>query len=61
MVEKYSFKFFIGYNDDDYIRPLCIKLPQMIKHFVSNKIIVLRLMIIDCYKSILKYGEKLVA
>ena len=33
----------------------------MIKHFVSNKIIVLRLMIIDCYKSILKYGEKLVA
>ena len=61
MVKKSSFKYFIGYNDDDYIRPLCIKLPQMIKHFVSNKIIVLRLMIIDCYKSILKYGEKLVA
>ena len=59
--KKSSFKYFIGYNDDDYIRPLCIKLPQMIKHFVSNKIIVLRLMIIDCYKSILKYGEKLVA
>ena len=59
--KKSSFKYFIGYNDDDYIRPLCIKLPQMIKHFVSNKIIVLRLMIIDCYKSILKSGEKLVA
>ena len=27
---KRSFKYFIGYNDDDFIRPLCIKLPQMI-------------------------------
>ena len=26
---KYSFKYFIGYNDNDFIRPLCIKLPQM--------------------------------
>ena len=25
-----SLKYFIGYNDDDVIRPLCIKLPQMI-------------------------------
>ena len=24
-----SFKYFIGYNDNDDIRPLCIKLPQM--------------------------------
>ena len=35
-----SFKYFPGYNDDDVIRPLCIKLPQMIeyvKHFNSNK------------------------
>ena len=33
-------KYFIGYNDDDVIRPLCIKLPQMIgyvKNFGSNK------------------------
>ena len=22
-------KYFIGYNDNDVIRPLCIKLPQM--------------------------------
>ena len=22
-------KYFIGYNDNDNIRPLCIKLPQM--------------------------------
>ena len=35
-----SFKYYIGYNDDDAIRPLRIKLPQMIsyvKHFDSNK------------------------
>ena len=25
---KNSLKYFIGYNDDDVIRPLCIKLPQ---------------------------------
>ena len=37
---KNSLKYFLGYNDDDSIRPLCIKLPQMIgyvKHFDSNK------------------------
>ena len=26
---KNSFKFFIGYNDDDAVRPLCIRLPEM--------------------------------
>ena len=37
---KNSLKYFVGYNDDDVIRPLCIKLPQMIgyvKHFDRNK------------------------
>ena len=39
--KKNSLKYFIGYNDDDddVIRPLCIKLPQMIgyvKHFKNN-------------------------
>ena len=37
---KNPLKYFIGYNDDDVIRPLCIKLPQMIgyvKNFDSNK------------------------
>ena len=28
--KKSSFKYFIWYNDDDVIKPLCIKLPQMI-------------------------------
>ena len=40
MVKKNSSKYFIGYNDDDVIRPLCIKLSQMIgyvKPFDSNK------------------------
>ena len=26
---KNSHKYFIGYNDNDIIRPLCIRLPQM--------------------------------
>ena len=26
---KNSSKYFIGYNDNDIIRPLCIRLPQM--------------------------------
>ena len=26
---KNSLKYFIGYNDNDVIRPLCVKLPQM--------------------------------
>ena len=37
---KSSLKYFIEYNDVEVIRPLCIKLPQMIgyvKHFDSNK------------------------
>ena len=26
---KNSFKYFIGYNDNDIIRPFCIRIPQM--------------------------------
>ena len=40
MALKNSLKYFIGYNYDDVIRPLCIKLPQIIgyaKNFDSNK------------------------
>ena len=36
---KSSFKYFLGHDDDDVIRPWCIELPQMIgyvKHFDSN-------------------------
>ena len=43
--KKSSFKHFIGYNNNDVIRPLCIKLSQMIgyvKYFDSNKTISFR-------------------
>ena len=30
MVQKILLKYFIGYNHNDVIRPVCIKLPQMI-------------------------------
>ena len=30
MAEKNSIKCFIGFDDYDVIRPLCIKVPQMI-------------------------------
>ena len=36
---KNSFKYFIGYNDNDVVRPLCIKLPQMtgyVRKFEGN-------------------------
>ena len=26
---KNSFKYFIGYDDNDVIRPLCVRIPQM--------------------------------
>ena len=37
---KNSFKYFIGYNDDDTVKSLCLRLSQMIgyvKCFDSNK------------------------
>ena len=40
MEKRNSLKYFIGYNDDDVIRPLCINHPQMVgyvKCFDSNK------------------------
>ena len=43
-------KYFIGYNDGDVIRPLCIILPQMIAyviHFDSSNTMSLRLVIIS--------------
>ena len=48
---KSSLKYLIGYNDDEVIRPLCIKLPQMIGYL--NVLIVIRyclfrLVIINC-------------
>ena len=56
---KYNlFKYFIGYNDNDVIRPLYLELSQMtsyINKFDKNKITVF-LMIKDIWK---KHGKKL--
>ena len=40
LIKESSFRYFLRYNDDNVIRPLCLKLPQMIgyvKQFDSNK------------------------
>ena len=41
-----SFKYFIGYNDNDIIRPLFVKLPQMPKSLKCLKIIKIFLFIV---------------
>ena len=35
---KNSFKYLIGYNDSDLIRPLCMKLPQMMAMLGNSKV-----------------------
>ena len=61
---KNSLKYFVGYIDkDDLIRPLLLKLPQMIgylREFDDSMTMSLRFMIVNCLKSIVKYGEQLV-
>ena len=55
---KNSFKYFIGYNDDDIIKPLCIKLPQMIGYVKifdnNNKAMSLK---VDYNKLLKKYNK----
>ena len=58
---KNSLKYFIGYNDDDVIRTLCIKLPQMIgyvKHFDNNETMSFKIIDNKLLKTILKYGKE---
>ena len=57
---KNSLKYLIGYNDDDVIRPLCIKLPQMIgyvKNFDSNKTMSFKVGDNNLLKNAIKYGK----
>ena len=59
---KNSLKYFIRYNDNDAIRPICIKLPQMIgyvKHFDSNKTMSFKVIDNKLLKSILEHGKGL--
>ena len=58
---KNSLKSFIGYNDDDAIRPLFIRLPQMIglaKHFESNKTMSVKVSYNKVLKGTQKYGKE---
>ena len=58
---KNSRKYFIGYNDGDVIRPLCIIIPQMIgyvKHFDSNKTMSYKVSDNKLLKKYNKIGEK---
>ena len=62
---KNSFKYFIGYNDNDVIRPLCIKLPQMIgyvRKFEGNTTMSFKIsdkQLLKKYNQIWKRVEKL--
>ena len=62
---KNSFKYFIGYNDNDVIRPLCIKLPQTtgyVRKFESNIIMSFKISdkhFLKMYSQIWKRVEKL--
>ena len=61
MDKKNSLKYLIGYNDDDVIRPLCIKLPQMggyVKCFNSNKTMFFKVIDNKLIKSLLKYEKE---
>ena len=59
---KKSLKYLIGYDDNGVIRPLCIKLPQMIdyvKCFDSNKIMSFEIIDKKLLKNTPKYGKEL--
>ena len=62
---KNSFKYFIAYNDNDVIRPLCIKLPQMtgyVRKFEGNTTMSFKIsnkQLLKKYNQIWKRVEKL--
>ena len=62
---KNSFKYFIGYNGNDVIRPLCIKLPQMtgyVRKFEGNTTMSFKIgdkQLLKKYNQIWKRVEKL--
>ena len=60
--KKNSLKYFIGYNDDDIIRPLCIRLPQMtgyVRKFNENTVMSLIVKDKQLLKNYTKIWEKL--
>ena len=59
---KNSLKYFIGYNDNDIIRPLCIRLPQMtgyVRKFNENSLMSFRVKDKQLLKNYNKVWEKM--
>ena len=50
MVKKISFKYSIGYNDNDDIRPLCIILPHILNALKVTRQCLSRLVITNVKK-----------
>ena len=63
---KNALKYFIGYNDNDFIRPLCLRLPQMTGYaqkFNENAITSFRVnnkQLLKNYNKISEKTEKLI-
>ena len=56
-----SFKYFIKYNDNDVIRLLCIKLPQMtgyVRKYEGNATMVFKISYKQLLKKYNKYGKE---
>ena len=56
------FKYFVGYNDNDVIRSLCIRFPQMTgyaREFDENATMSFIVKDKQLLKNILKYGKQL--
>ena len=59
---KTSLKYFIGYNDNDIIRPLYIRLPQTteyVRKFDENAVMSFIVKDTRFKKNILKYGKQM--
>ena len=59
---KSSFKFFIGYNGNDFIRSLCIRRPEMtgyVRKLHENATMSFRVNNKQPLKVIIKHGKKL--
>ena len=59
---KNLLKYFVGYNDNDIIRPLCIRLPQMTgyaRKFNENSTMSFIVKDKKLLKNIVKYGKQL--
>ena len=59
---KYFIGYFIGYNDSDVIRPLCIKLPEMtgyVRKFEGNTTMSFKIRDKKLLKSTIKYEKEL--